>query len=83
MEIQAAADREHIVAVLDGMADTLRIPLMLRDGDGQSYEEVADHLGIGLSAVKMRIKRARAEFRERFARLSASSGIAGSRAEQS
>ncbi len=83
VEIQAAADREHIVAVLDGMADTLRIPLMLRDGDGQSYEEVADHLGIGLSAVKMRIKRARAEFRERFARLSASSGIAGSRAEQS
>lgn len=84
VEVQAAADREHIVSVLDAMADTLRIPLMLRDGDGQSYEEIANQLGIGLSAVKMRIKRARAEFRERFARLSAPSGVsAGTRAQAS
>ncbi|MFN7984769.1 MAG: sigma-70 family RNA polymerase sigma factor [Vicinamibacterales bacterium] len=69
--LAAAGDREQIMRVLDGMSDTLRIPLMLRDGDGQSYEEIAEHLGIGLSAVKMRIKRGRAEFRERFARLSA------------
>lgn len=77
-EIQAAADRDHIVSVLDAMTDTLRIPLMLRDGDGQSYEEIANQLGIGLSAVKMRIKRARAEFRQRFARLSAPSGTSAS-----
>lgn len=84
VEMQAASDREHIVSVLDAMADTLRIPLMLRDGDGQSYEEIADQLGIGLSAVKMRIKRARTEFRERFARVSAPSGVsAGTRAEAS
>lgn len=67
--LQAAGDREQIMRVLDAMSDTLRIPLMLRDGDGQSYDEIAEHLGIGLSAVKMRIKRGRAEFRERFARV--------------
>jgi RNA polymerase sigma-70 factor (ECF subfamily) len=67
VELQAASDRERILAVLDGMSDTLRIPLMLRDGDGLSYEEIASQLGLGLSAVKMRIKRAREEFRRRFA----------------
>jgi len=72
--LQAAGDREQVMRVLDGMSDTLRIPLMLRDGDGQSYDEIAEHLGIGLSAVKMRIKRGRAEFRERFARVSAGAG---------
>ena len=67
VDLQAAGDREQIVHVLDAMSDTLRIPLMLRDGDGLSYEEIALQLGIGLSAVKMRIKRAREEFRARFA----------------
>jgi RNA polymerase sigma-70 factor, ECF subfamily len=66
-----------IVSVLDAMTDTLRIPLMLRDADGLSYEEIADQLGVGLSAVKMRIKRAREEFRRRFAAASARPGPAG------
>ena len=39
--------------VLDAMTDTLRIPLMLRDADGLSYDEIAGQLGIGLSAVKI------------------------------
>lgn len=56
-------ERRRIVEVLDAMADTLRVPLMLRDGDGFSYQEIADRLGLGLSAVKMRIKRGREEFR--------------------
>ena len=64
--LQSGLDRERIVRALDGMSDTLRIPLMLRDGDGLSYEEIATELGIGLSAVKMRIKRGREEFRRRF-----------------
>lgn len=65
-ELQAAADRERILEVLDGMSDALRLPLMLRDGDGLSYEEIAAQLHISLSAVKMRIKRGREEFRRRF-----------------
>ena len=63
---EQGSDRERIRGVLDTMPDTLRIPLVLRDMDGFSYEEVTASLGIGLSAVKMRIKRAREEFRSRY-----------------
>lgn len=55
--------RSQISGVLDGMADSLRVPLLMRDMDGMSYQEIADDLGVSLSAVKMRIKRAREEFR--------------------
>jgi RNA polymerase sigma-70 factor (ECF subfamily) len=58
--------RSIIGAVLDSLSNSLRIPLVLCDMDGLSYDEVAQSLGIGLSATKMRIKRAREEFRERY-----------------
>lgn len=58
--------RERIAAVLDTLPDTLRVPLLMRDLDGFSYEEIAETLKIGLSAVKMRIKRGREEFRARY-----------------
>ena len=64
MDREAARDR--IGAVLLQMSDTLRIPLVLRDMDGMAYTEIADELGIGLSSVKMRIKRGREEFRRLF-----------------
>lgn len=63
---EARDDRERIDAVLDSMSDTLRIPLVMREVDQFSYQEIADALGLGLSAVKMRIKRAREEFQDRF-----------------
>lgn len=37
----------------------MRMPLVLRHVEGLSYEEVAQVLGIGVSAAKMRVKRAR------------------------
>lgn len=43
--------------------------LLLRDFDDQSYDEIAALLEIGLSAVKMRIHRARLAFQELFGRL--------------
>jgi RNA polymerase sigma-70 factor (ECF subfamily) len=63
---QALDDRERIEQVLDSMTDNLRIPLLMRDLDQMSYQEIADEIGIGLSAVKMRIKRARETFQQRF-----------------
>lgn len=63
---EAISDRQTISDVLESMPSTLRIPLVLCDMDGLSYEEVARTLGIGLSATKMRIKRARDEFRLRY-----------------
>lgn len=59
--------RNRIRELLDAMPETLRVPLIMRDLDGMAYQDIADSLGLGLSAVKMRIKRAREEFRSRFA----------------
>ena len=64
--IRAKSDRERIGYVLDLLSENLRVPLVLRDADGASYQEIADQLGIGLSAAKMRIKRASEEFRMRW-----------------
>jgi RNA polymerase sigma-70 factor (ECF subfamily) len=65
---EAISDQQLISEVLDSMPNTVRIPLLLCDMDGLSYEEVAQSLGISLPATKMRIKRARAVFRERYHR---------------
>jgi RNA polymerase sigma-70 factor (ECF subfamily) len=64
--VKSLSDRERIGFILDSLSENLRVPLVLRDADGASYQEIADQLGIGLSAVKMRIKRAREEFRSRW-----------------
>jgi RNA polymerase sigma-70 factor (ECF subfamily) len=60
------SDQQLIGRVLDSIPGTLRIPLLLCDMDELSYEEVAQFLGLSLSATKMRIKRGREEFRERY-----------------
>ena len=62
--LKSRTDRERIGEVLDQLSDTVRLPLILRDMDGLSYQEIADEIGVGLSAVKMRIKRGREEFRD-------------------
>lgn len=64
--LEALDHRARIVEVLESLPGTLRIPLIMRDMDELSYEDIASELGIGLSAVKMRIKRAREEFRNRY-----------------
>lgn len=60
------SEQQIIHRVLDAMPDNLRIPLVLRDMDELSYEEVAANLAISLSAAKMRIKRARDWFRDQY-----------------
>ena len=42
------------------------IAVYFADVEGFSYQEIADTLGIGLSAVKMRIQRGRQAFRLRY-----------------
>ena len=66
-----AMDKEtqaNIAVVLESMPDSLRVPLVMREFDQLSYQEIADSLGLGLSAVKMRIKRGREHFRAHFDR---------------
>ncbi len=67
--VERQPDRQRIGEVLDLMSETLRIPLVMRDMDDLSYQEIAAELGIGLSAVKMRIKRGREEFRRLYVQL--------------
>jgi len=57
---------ERVGRVLLSLPDGLRIPLVLRDMDGLSYEEVGATLDLGPSATKMRIRRARAAFRNAY-----------------
>jgi RNA polymerase sigma-70 factor, ECF subfamily len=65
---EAIGEQLLIDEVLKSMPTTLRIPLVLCDMDDLSYQEVAHTLGIGLSAAKMRVKRGRKAFRERYQR---------------
>ncbi len=60
------SEQQIIHRILESMPENLRVPLVLRDMDELSYEEVAGNLKISLSAAKMRIKRAREWFRERY-----------------
>ncbi len=77
LQVAATAEREagvrderaRIDAVLTAMPETLRVPLVMRDMDELPYEEIASALKLGLSAVKMRIKRGREEFRRRYEEL--------------
>ena len=64
--LESQRDRDVIDQTLDGMGESLRIPLLLRDLDGLSYQDIADELGLSLSAVKMRIKRGREDFQRRY-----------------
>ncbi len=63
--------RVMVAAVLEQMTATLRIPLIMRDMDDLPYQDIANELDIGLSAVKMRIKRGREEFRRILAEMNA------------
>ncbi len=67
-------EQARITYVLDSLGDTLRIPVVLRDLDGLSYEEISQKLGITLSATKMRIKRGREAFRRRYQELEPRAG---------
>ncbi len=64
--IESSARNARVREVLAGLPETLRVPLVLRDMDGMTYHEIAETLGIGLSAAKMRVKRGREEFRRNF-----------------
>lgn len=61
--LRARDQGRRIESVLDEMSENLRVPLILRDADELSYAEIAEQLELSLSAVKMRIKRGRDEFR--------------------
>ncbi|MEM1246127.1 MAG: sigma-70 family RNA polymerase sigma factor [Acidobacteriota bacterium] len=80
-DLKSIEDRERIEIILDDLSEALRVPLVLREVDGLSYQEIADHLEISLSAAKMRIKRAREAFRNDWEQLEREARYAGYEAE--
>ena len=56
--------REYLEATLARLDLVGRAALILRDIEDHSYQEIVEILGIGLSAVKMRIHRARLTFQQ-------------------
>ena len=65
-----AADREalaFLTARIRALPEEARVPLVLRDVEGWSYEEVAAVLDLSASAVKSRIHRARLQIGREYA----------------
>lgn len=56
--------RTQLEAALNELPDGLRVVFVLRDLQGLSTDETARHLGLGTSAVKVRLHRARLRLRE-------------------
>ena len=64
----AREQRDVIQETLSQLSETHREALILRDIQGLSYQEIAEVLDIGLSAAKMRVRRARLAFQELYSR---------------
>ncbi len=62
-ELEAAELRAHLRAAIAGLPDELRVPLVLREYDELSYQEIADTTGLPLNTVRTRILRARRALR--------------------
>lgn len=63
---EVVADRLVVRSVLARLAPEYRIPLLLHLAEGLSTAEVAEALGLSRNAVKMRLYRAREQFRQVF-----------------
>ncbi|HEX9959535.1 MAG TPA: sigma-70 family RNA polymerase sigma factor [Pyrinomonadaceae bacterium] len=57
--------KQVIARAIAAMPEKYRLPIVLRDIEGKSYEEVAEILNLGLGTTKSRISRARALLKEK------------------
>ncbi len=54
-----------IAAAIAALPEKYRVPIILRDIEGKSYDEVAEIMGLGLGTTKSRISRARGLLKEK------------------
>ena len=66
---EQAATIERVETVLQTLADKYRTPLVMKDIDGLSVDEIARILDVSYSTVRWRLHKARKVFRERWTRL--------------
>jgi RNA polymerase sigma-70 factor (ECF subfamily) len=62
-ETELAALREALWSAIDQLPDDLREPLVMRERDHLSYQEIADQTGLPLNTVRTRILRGRRALR--------------------
>jgi len=55
----ATVELERVEEAIDGLPEQFRVVLWLRDGEGRSYEEVAEVLDVPVGTVRSRLARAR------------------------
>ncbi len=65
LESAAELDFEPLEAALSKLTPKYAAPLRLKHMEGLAYEEISAILGIGVSAAKMRVARARKQLAER------------------
>jgi RNA polymerase sigma-70 factor (ECF subfamily) len=59
-------ERDRTIATaIAALPEKYRIPIILRDIEGRSYDEVAEIMGLGLGTTKSRISRARGLLKEK------------------
>ncbi len=64
-ELEAAELRAHLRQAIAELPEELRVPLVLREYDELSYQEIADTTGLPLNTVRTRILRARRALRDK------------------
>ncbi len=62
-ELEVAELRAHLREAIAELPDELRVPLVLREYEELSYQEIADTTGLPLNTVRTRILRARRALR--------------------
>ena len=60
----AEPDFHELEAALSGLPPKLGVPLRMKYMENMPYDEIADILGIGVSAAKMRVLRAKKQLME-------------------
>lgn len=59
-------ERSQVIAkAIAALPEKYRVPVILRDVEGRSYDEVAEIMGLGLGTTKSRISRGRALLKEK------------------
>ena len=73
----AAVDSEMVARAFTRLSDRHQRILNLREGSGWSYQRIADHEGVGITAVETLLWRARQALKREFATLAGAEGRMG------
>lgn len=75
-ELFAAVDRDHLAGALQRLAPRHREVLDLREHQGWSYQQIAEHLDVPLTTVEALLHRARKALKREFLAVSSGSRLA-------